>query len=116
MDLNQMIEFFVSELEVSIRQIKISLAKTGALKGLDLKESIFEVNEDDPTDFMDQCAGKCPCKLFHLSIFGNGKKSKVTIYNHRYIHHGYEKCSITISPEKKNREYSYSKSEFCIEC
>ncbi|MBL7053512.1 MAG: hypothetical protein ISS02_02560 [Candidatus Portnoybacteria bacterium] len=103
MNFNEVIDFLVSELNVTPTQVKMSLSKTKALKGIDIGNSEFTVNEDEADDFIDQCAGKCPCKLFHIVVTQGQKRREVTIYNSKYWKHGYEKCSITTSPKKERR-------------
>ncbi|MDA3814999.1 MAG: hypothetical protein PF549_01380 [Patescibacteria group bacterium] len=103
MNLNEIIAFLVSELGATSAQVKKSLSTTKALKGLTLENSIFTVTKDNAEDFMDQCAGKCPCRLFHIIVTQGEKKREVTTYNSKHLRHGYEKCSVTTSPKKERR-------------
>ena len=103
MNYDQIVNFLASELSVTSLQVKMSLSRTSALKGVDLEDSEFTVDKDRADDFIDQCAGKCPCKLFHIVVTQGRKRWEATVYNSKYWRNGREKYSITTSPKKERK-------------
>jgi len=105
MDFEKLVIFLVEAFGVKSRQVMISLKayKPFKFRGFSYKEAEFEVSEDNPDDFADQCNGKCPIKLFHVKAVLGRKKRQLTVYSHVFFKKGEKKLSVTTSPKKERR-------------
>ena len=104
---SEIIKFLVENLNVNEKQVKSSLGRASALKGLILAQSDFQVEEDLADNYAGMCGGKCPCRLFHIVVQDKKNKKEATVYSSKSTRHGYEKCSITTSPRKEKNYHPY---------
>lgn len=103
MDYKETIDYLAQNLNVKESQIKRSFSTTNALRGMNLPESDYVLNERDADDYIHACGGKIPVKLYLLQVKYEQNLRKAMIYNYKAIKNGIEKIMVTTSPEKEEK-------------
>jgi hypothetical protein len=100
MNYNTIVQYLSGEMGIEERQVKRSFNTTSALKGINNQEASYTPNQIDADEYIHQCGGKIPLKMYKVDVIDGKKNRTIHTYSHKMVSGGLEKTMITTSKAK----------------
>jgi hypothetical protein len=103
MNCDEIVEKLSGEFGLPPGNIRMSLVKTRALKGIDINDADYTLKQARICDFLEMIAGTVPKALYQMSVFDGEKKRSLLIFSYSYTASGKEITKVSAISEKYSR-------------